>query len=131
MVANTPRSKRAKGKDFERQVAQDLRDANLDPNARRMMMSGAMEDLKSDIITSLPIHIECKRQESWNVEKYYEQAISGKKQQEMAIVVMKKSRKEAMALLSWKDLVYLMQLAKESGQFIGQYGFQKRDQLNK
>lgn len=129
MTANTPSSKRAKGKDFERAIAQDLREAGLDPNARRMMMSGAMEDLKSDIITSLPIHIECKRQEKWDIESYYQQALSGKKQHEIPIVVMKKSRKDAMALLSWKDLIWLMQMAKESGHFVGQYGFQKRDQL--
>jgi len=131
MTANTPSTRRAKGKDFEREVANDLKESGLDKEARRMPCSGALEDLKADIITSLPIHLECKRQETWNVDAYYQQALVGKKQHEMAIVVMKKSRKEAMALLSWKDLVRLMQLAKESGQFIGEYGFQKRQQLNK
>lgn len=131
MTANNPHTKRAKGQQFEREIAEDLRSSGLDKNARRMMMSGAMEDLKSDIITSLPIHFECKRQESWNVDKYYEQALSGKKQQEIAVVVMKKSRKEAMTLLSWKDFIWLLQLARESGQLNPQYGFTKRQQLNK
>jgi hypothetical protein len=131
MTANNPNTRRAKGKDFERLVAQDLRESGLDKNARRMPCSGAMEDLKADIITNLPIHLECKRQEKWNVDDFYQQAMQGKKQHEMPIVVMKKNRQDAMALLSWKDLVYLMQLAKETGFFVGEYGFSKRKQLNK
>jgi Holliday junction resolvase len=129
MTANTPATRRAKGKDFERQVAKDLRESGLDKQARRMPCSGALADLKADIITSLPIHIEAKRQEKWNVDEFYKQAQVGKKQHEMPIVVMKKNNKKAMALLSWKDLIYLMQLAKETDGFVGQYGFQKRDQL--
>ncbi len=131
MTANNPSTRRQKGKTFETQIANDLRESGLDKNARRQPCSGAMEDLKSDINTTLPIHLECKRQEAWNVESFYQQAVSGKKQHEIPIVVMKKNNKNAMALLSWKDLIYLMQLAKESGSFVGQYGFSKRTQLNK
>ncbi len=131
MTANNQSTRRQKGQEFERQISQDLRQSGLDKNARRMPASGAIEDLKSDIITDLPIHLECKRQEAWNVDSFYQQAVSGKKQHEIPIVVMKKNNKNAMALLSWKDLIYLMQLAKESGSFVGQYGFSKRSQLNK
>jgi Holliday junction resolvase len=132
LTANNSSTRRQKGKNFERQIAQDLREAKLDKKARRMPCSGAMEDLKADIICpELPIHIEAKRQEKWNVDDFYQQALQGKKQHELAIVVMKKNRKEAMALLSWKDLIYLMQMAKETGHFVGQYGFSKRKQLNK
>ena len=131
MTANNPHTKRAKGSNFERKIAKDLREAGLDKNARRMPASGAVEDLKSDIHTSLPIHIECKRQETWNVDKFYEQALNGKKQNEIAIVVMKKNNKQTMAFLAWKDLLYLMQLAQETGQFVSEYGYQKRKQLNK
>ena len=131
MTANNPHTRRQKGKAFERDIAKDLREAGLDKDARRMPCSGALEDLKSDIITSLPIHFEAKRQESWNVDKFYQQAVSGKKQQEIPVVVMKKSRKEAMTLLSWKDFIWLLQLAKESGGLKGQYGFSKRKQVNK
>ncbi len=131
MVANTPATRRQKGKDFERRVSKDLRESGLDKKARRMPCSGALEDLKADIITSLPIHIEAKRQEKWNVDEFYKQAKSGKKSQEIAIVVMKKSNKDTMAMLTWKDLIQLMKLAKESGQFQPEYGFQKRKQVNK
>lgn len=128
MTANTPATRRAKGKKFETQIAKDLRSSGLDKSARRMPCSGALADLKADIMTSLPIHIEAKRQESWNVDNFYRQANDGKKQHEMPVVVMKKSHEEAMAMLSWRDFIYLMQLAKESGHFVGQYGFQKREQ---
>lgn len=131
MTANNPHTRRQKGKAFERDIAKDLRESGLDKNARRMPMSGALDDLKADIITSLPIHIEAKRQEKWNVDEFYSQSVKGKKQHEIPIVVMKKSRKEAMTLLSWKDFIWLLQLAKESGGLQGQYGYQKRKQVNK
>jgi Holliday junction resolvase len=132
MTANNPSTKRQKGKDFERDIAKDLRESGLDKKARRMPCSGALEDLKADIICpELPIHIEAKRQEKWNVDDYYQQALSGKKQHEIPIVVMKKNRKEAMALLSWRDLIHIMQMAKETGFFVGEYGFTKRKQLGK
>jgi len=131
MTANNPSTRRQKGKKFESDIAKDLRESGLDKNARRMPCSGAMEDLKADIITDLPIHLECKRQEVWNVDAYYQQALQGKKQHEIPIVVMKKNGKEAMALLSWKDLIHIMQMAKETGFFIGEYGFTKRKQLGK
>jgi len=131
MTANTPSTRRAKGKNFERQIAIDLRESGLDKKARRMPCSGALEDLKADIITSLPIHIEAKRQEKWNVDEFYKQAASGKKLHEIPIVVMKKNNKKAMTMLSWKDFIWLLQLAKESGGLEGQYGFQKRKQVNK
>ena len=131
MTAKSAKYRKTKGNNFEKEVASDLRESGLDKKARRMPCSGALEDMKSDIITTLPVHLECKRQEKWNVDKYYEQAVSGKKQHEMPIVVMKKSNKEAMAMLSWKDLIRLMQLAAETGHFQGEYGYQKRKQVNK
>jgi Holliday junction resolvase len=131
MTANNPNTRRQKGKSFEREIAQDLREAGLDKNARRMPCSGALEDLKADIITDLPIHLECKRQEKWNVEKFYQQALEGKKQHQVAIVVMRKNNKTTMAMLAWKDLIWFLQLAKETGQLQAEYGYQKRKQLNK
>lgn len=131
MTANNPSTRRQKGKDFERQLAKDLRESGLDKTARRMPCSGALEDLKADIITDLPIHIEAKRQEKWNVDEFYKQALAGKKQHQIAVVVMKKNNQLTMAMLAWKDLIYLMQLAQETGEFVAEYGFSKRQQTGK
>ena len=131
MTANSPKTRRDKGKKFEIEIAKDLRESGLDKEARRMPCSGALEDLKADLITSLPIHFECKRVEKLNLYDAYLQAESGRKQQEMAIVVHKKSHKPKMAYLKWSDLIQIMVLAKESGGLLPQYGFQKRKQVNK
>ena len=121
---------KAKGSSFEREIAKDLRDAGLDKTAKRMVLSGAIDGFKSDIQTKLPICIEAKRQEKWKVMKFYKQAVASARNNELPIVVMKKNRQDPMALLSWKDLIYLFQLALEGG-WSAQLGFSKKKQLNK
>lgn len=120
-----------KGRDFEIEIAKSLRESGLDPTAKRMPRSGAIEGLESDILTSLPINIEAKKQEKWDPLSYYEQAESETKHGEIPVVVMGKNRTEPFAFLKWKDLVYLMQLASESGHFVREYGYSKRRQLGK
>lgn len=125
-----PRSARAKGQRLEREFSKRLRESGLDVKARRMPMSGAMEDMKADIITTLPFNLECKNQETWQPEKYMQQAIDGKKQHEIPVVVMSKNRmSEPYVVMLAKDWIWLCQLAKESGQLVGQYGYQKKDQV--
>lgn len=91
-------------------------------------MSGAMEDLKADIITSLPFNFECKNQETWKPEAYMKQAIEGAKQHEIPVVVMKKNNSKPLVMMKVDDWIWLCQLAKESGSLVGQYGYQKRKQ---
>lgn len=125
----TSSSRRAKGQRLERQFARRLRASGLDTNAKRMPNSGAIEDLKSDIDTSLPFNLELKNQERWNVHDYMAQAIAGCKQHEMPVVVASKNnQKDPYVIMLAKDWIWLCQLAKESGQLVGQYGFSKRKQ---
>ena len=56
-----------KGNRLEREWADMIRGYGLDKNARRMVMSGAIEHLKSDIFTKLPFHFEVKNQEKINI----------------------------------------------------------------
>lgn len=67
-------SSREKGKRLERKVAALLRTKGLDPKAQRTPMSGAMSQWKGDVLTDLPIHIECKNQEKIRFWEYVEQA---------------------------------------------------------
>ena len=126
------RSKKAKGARLEREVAQRLKDSGLDKNASRMPLSGAMECLKSDIYTSLPLSIECKNQEKWTPLEYLEQAKAGAKQHEIPVVVMSKNRlPEPICLLELKDFIHLLKLAQEGGNLAPEYGYQKRKQVGK
>lgn len=124
-----PRSAKAKGSRLERKVAQELREAGLDDNARRMPMSGAMEGMKADIFTTLPISLELKNQESWSPLAYMEQAENGARNGEMPIVVMSRNRlKEPLCLIKWNDLLALMKWAKDGG-WLGELQFSKRRQI--
>lgn len=125
------RSAKAKGQRLERELAKRLRDSGLDKGAWRMPASGAIETLKSDILTNLPVSFECKNQERWQVDQYMSQARYGAKQNEIPIVVMSKNYQvEPYAVLELKDLIYLMQLAKEAG-WLHELSYSKRRQVGK
>lgn len=117
-----------KGRSLELDIAKDLRDHNLDPWAKRMPRSGAIEGLRSDIHTELPIRIECKFQETWKPEQFYKQAVDSARSVEIPIVIMLKNEGIPLALLSWNDLIGLMQWAKTGG-WLGELKFSKRRQI--
>ena len=126
------KSPKQKGSRLEREVAERIRSSGLDKTASRMPLSGAMECLKSDIFTKLPISVECKNQESWKPLEYLNQAKSGAKQNEIPVVIMSKNRlPEPIVMLELKDFIWILQLAKESGGLTQQYGYTKRKQTGK
>ena len=67
------RSKKAKGSRLEKFFAGLLVKAELDQYARRMPGSGAFRGLEGDLLTRLPIHVECKNQKTWSPLAYYRQ----------------------------------------------------------
>ena len=123
------KSAKAKGIRLELEIAKTLRDAGLDPMAKKMPRSGAFMGFESDIHTSLPIMIECKNQETWKPLEYYSQAKehSGVK---IPIVVMSRNRSEPYAFLLWADVVELMAWALKGG-WTGDMPFSKRKQVGK
>lgn len=126
-----PQSMRAKGKRLELQIAQDLRDSGLDPDARRMPLSGAADGFKTDIKTSLPLAIEAKNQQTWKPLEYWEQAKACAGDFDIPLVVMSKNRLPTpLAMLSWNDLIGLMQWAAKAG-WAGEPKFSKRKQVRK
>ena len=68
----TPQSRKAKGSRLEREVARLIRAKGLDPKASRMPLSGAMWNLKEDIHTTLPYHMECKNQETLKIWEWWQ-----------------------------------------------------------
>ena len=120
-----------KGRRLELQIAQDLRDAGLDPDARRMVLSGAIDGFKSDIKTSLPLAVEAKNQETWKPLEYWEQAKACAGDFDIPLVVMSKNRLPTpLAMLSWNDLIGLMQWAKRGG-WVGEPKFSKKKQVRR
>jgi hypothetical protein len=119
-----------KGRDFELEIAKDLRESGLDPLAKRMPRSGAIETLDADILTQLPVNFELKNQKSWSIHEWYAQALNAKKQNEIAVVVAKRHLDQSYAFLSWKDFVQLMIYAK-SGGWTQELQYSKRRQVNK
>lgn len=110
-------TKKEKGNQFELHIARRLREIGLDSDAKRMKMSGAMEDFKADVITNLPVSFECKRHAklSKQIMGFYYQATAGAKKKEMPVVVAKEDNGIAMAILSFEDLLQLMVYAKDGG----------------
>ena len=96
---------RNKGAQFEREVADSVSDW-LGIDCKRKL--GAARDGGDDIQVG-PFRIECKRHETTKVWEWYEQARSNSKAgEEIPVVVFRRSRSEAMALVSFADFMRLM-----------------------
>lgn len=92
-------------------IASRLREAGLDKKARRMVLSGAVDGFDSDILTTLPLSIEAKNQETWKPLEYMEQAqVSADKTNKMPVVIMSKNRlPEPLVMMRMDDWIVLLQ----------------------
>jgi hypothetical protein len=118
MTANTPASKKQKGTRLEKEVAKRINEVlrEYGVQAKRMPMSGAIEGFKSDIFINLPVSIECKNSEKWNVPEYWDQASSQAGLGKMPILVMSRNYcNEPLAVIRFEDLLTFMAYALESG----------------
>lgn len=103
-----PRNRKAKGRDFENEIALSIRESGLDPEAKRMPLSGAVAGLKGDIITSLPFAIECKFQQTTSFKQWYKQAEEAKIGSKVPMVVWRENKGEPFVYMKWKDFLDLM-----------------------
>lgn len=94
-----------RGKTFELKVAAMIRH-KLDAGARRDSRSGANWHRQADIFTSLPLHIECKDQETLKPKEWYRDAASAASFNQTPVVVFH-SDEEVMAMLRFDDLLNL------------------------
>ncbi len=111
-----PKSAKAKGKKFERQVASDLRRKRLDREAKAQPGSGAFSGFSGDINTTLSVHIECKNQETWRVLEWWGQCTNDAPASPLIrpILVMRKNRfPEPLALMRWEDILDLLKTEQE------------------
>lgn len=74
MKAIAASSKKAKGKRLEVKIAQLIREYGLDPDAKRMPMSGAIPGFKTDVFTKIPFSLEAKNAEKVKLWEWFNQA---------------------------------------------------------
>lgn len=126
-----PQSKKAKGSRLEREWAELLRGYGIDRMARRMPLSGAFDtpSMKADIFTSLPIHFECKSQESWSPLEYWRQAneVCGAR---APVVVMSRNREKIYTFLLGSDFLTILKFAMAGG-YMGKSKIEKQEKPKK
>lgn len=91
--------KRRKGKRLEHKFAQLIRQKGLDPNAKRMVLSGADWAFNSDIFTTLPFKFECKNQENIRIWKWWEQTKAQETMQKPGILVFTSNHRPIMVAM--------------------------------
>jgi hypothetical protein len=114
VVATTPTSRKAKGRRFQQAVRQDLIDClGIDPGD---ILSTAMGQSGCDIYLSpaaralFPYGVECKAQETISLPAWWEQCKTNAEAEGLApLLVLKQSRRAALAVLRWEDLLALLQ----------------------
>lgn len=115
MVAKTYRSKKAKGRSLEKEVAKRLRQVLGDDHAVNMPLSGG-GSLKGDVYTQLPISIECKKQERVQIWEFWEQARQQASTGKMPVLCLDRNyNKDVLSVLRFEDLLTLMDFAIQGG----------------
>lgn len=114
MTANTPASRKAKGRRFQQKIRQDLIDClGIDPGD---VLSTAMGQAGCDLYLSpaaralFPYGVECKHQEAIALPAWWKQCESNaSKVGLIPLLVFKRNREEPLAVLRWGDLLALLQ----------------------
>ena len=113
MTANTPASRKVKGRRLQQVVRQDLVDRlGIDPGD---ILSTAMGQSGCDLYLSpaararFPFGVECKAQERIALPEWWEQCTRNAAAEGLTpLLVLKQSRREALAVLRWTDLLALL-----------------------
>ena len=113
MTANTPASRKAKGRRFQQAVRDDLiRDLGIDPGD---ILSTAMGQSGCDLYLSpaarerFPFAVECKAQERIALPEWWQQCTRNADKVGLTpLLLIKRSREEPLAVLRWTDLLSLL-----------------------
>ena len=119
MTANTPASRKAKGRKFQQQIRDDLVDRlGIDPGD---VMSTAMGQSGCDLYLSpaaraqFPFGVECKAQETIALPAWWKQCeTNASKVGLVPLLVFKRNREEPLAVLRWSDLLALIKSISSS-----------------
>ena len=113
MTANTPASRKAKGRRFQQAVRQDLIDRlGIDPGD---ILSTAMGQAGCDLYLSpaararFPFAVECKHQETISLPAWWQQCTANAEKEGLTpLLLIKRNREEPLAVLRWSDLLALL-----------------------
>ena len=113
MTANTPASRKAKGRRLQQAVRQDLVDRlGIDPGdilSTGMGQSGCDLYLSPAARTIFPFGVECKAQEAIALPAWWKQCTRNAEVEGLApLLILKQSRREPLAVLRWEDLLALL-----------------------
>ena len=113
MVASPPVSRKAKGRRLQQAVRQDLVDRlGIDPGdilSTAMGQSGCDLYLSPAARAQFPFGVECKAQERIALPEWWQQCTRNAAAEGLApLLVLKQSRREALAVLRWEDLLALL-----------------------
>ena len=113
VTANTPASRKAKGRRFQQAVRQDLIDHLGVPEGD--VLSTAMGQSGCDLYLSpaaralFPYGVECKHQEAIAIPAWWKQCESNaSKVGLIPLLVFKRNREEPLAVLRWEDLLAIL-----------------------
>lgn len=110
------KGRKIKGASLEYIVRDALINSGLDLTARRSFMSGGFQQGDGDVLTKLPLHIECKNQEAWSPIAYYNQALRDRSSaRRTPLVVMKRNNSQPFAFLSLEDFINILAYAIKAG----------------
>jgi hypothetical protein len=109
MTANTPASRKAKGRRLQQQIRDDIIDGlELSPHdilSRAMGQAGSDLALSSAARDRFPFSVECKSQESLNIWKALEQCEANSDGELMPLLIFKLGHSQIYACLRWDDLL--------------------------
>ncbi len=113
MAANTPATRKAKGREFQKYVAECLQESlGLPPEdvvSRPMGSPGLDIMMSADAREKFPFGIECKRTEKLSIPAWWAQCTANAEAEGLVpLLVFKRNREEPLAVLRWTDLLSLL-----------------------
>jgi len=112
MTANTPRSRKQKGKSFQNRIRDDIISRlSIDPGdiqSTGMGQAGCDLYLSPEARKWFPYAVECKNQEKVSLWSWWDQCVANASKEDLApLLLIRRSRTEPLAVLRWKDLLGL------------------------
>lgn len=113
MTASTPASRKAKGRQFQQAIREDLiGQLGIDPGD---VLSTPMGQAGCDLYLSpaarerFPFGVECKHQEILSIPAWWRQCKSNAEAEGLApLLVFRRNREEPLAVLRWSDLLAIL-----------------------
>lgn len=97
-----------KGKKYELEIANYFKDCGFDKARRSVQYNGKAEEGQADVVGVPFLHIECKRNETLNVEKALQQAIrDNEDKSKIPVVIHRKNGEKSKVTMALDDFMKL------------------------